>query len=290
VLEAEGGSILIDSARELRRDLSMRPFEASRRVYMILEAHLLRTESANALLKSLEEPPSYAVFVLVSDHADVLLPTIRSRVTPIPFRRLSSAQLAELTGDPVAARAALGDAGRAQRLATDADAAERRRGYVELARASLVDPAFDPGVAARLVADAATARSAAAGKQVEQEGALQLEGVEDSRQRKALEKRIDERAKRTARRAQTEEVRDAVDTVGLWYRDLMAAGIGAEGAVINLDVSGELMQDARNCAPADAARAVAIVSEARMSLELNVQPALAVEAMFHRLRLAAAGS
>ncbi|HVI19107.1 MAG TPA: hypothetical protein VM712_12050, partial [Gaiellales bacterium] len=119
VLEAEGGSILIDHARELRRDLHMRPFEADRRVYMILDAHLLRTESANALLKSLEEPPAYAVFVLVSDHAAGMLPTIRSRVVPIPFRRLSSAQLTELTGDPVAARAALGDAGRAQRLASD---------------------------------------------------------------------------------------------------------------------------------------------------------------------------
>ena len=101
VLEAEGGSILIDHARELRRDLHMRPFEADRRVYMILDAHLLRTESANALLKSLEEPPAYAVFVLVSDHAEGMLPTIRSRVVPVPFRRLSSAQLTELTGDPV---------------------------------------------------------------------------------------------------------------------------------------------------------------------------------------------
>ena len=148
VLEAEGGSILIDHARELRRDLHMRPFEADRRVYMILDAHLLRTESANALLKSLEEPPAYAVFVLVSDHAEGMLPTIRSRVVPIPFRRLSSAQLTELTGDAVAARAALGDAGRAQRLASDPESAERRRTYLALARACLVDPEFDPGAAA----------------------------------------------------------------------------------------------------------------------------------------------
>jgi len=84
VLEAEGGSILIDHARELRRDLHMRPFEADRRVYLILDAHLLRTESANALLKSLEEPPAHAVFVLVSDHAEGMLPTIRSRVVSMP--------------------------------------------------------------------------------------------------------------------------------------------------------------------------------------------------------------
>jgi len=87
-----------------------------------------------------------------------------------------------------------------------------------------------------------------------------------------------------------EEVRDAVDMVALWYRDLMAAAIGADGTVVNLDLSGELIDDARRCAPGDAARAVLVVSEARRTLETNVQPALAVEAMFHRLRLAPAGS
>jgi DNA polymerase III subunit delta' len=289
VLEAEGGSILMDHARELRRDLHMRPFEADRRVYLILDAHLLRTESANALLKSLEEPPAYAVFALVSDHAERMLPTIRSRVTAIPFRRLSTSQLTEHVGDPVAARAAMGDAGRAERLASDPASAERRREYLRLARASLVDEAFDPAAAARIITDAATARSAQAQKQVEDEGVAQLEGVEDARQRKAIEKRIDERAKRTARRAQLEEVREAVDVVALWYRDLMAAALGGEGAVINSDAAGELAEDAKQGSPADAARAVGIVSEARRSLELNVQPALAVEAMFHRIRLAPAG-
>jgi DNA polymerase-3 subunit delta' len=289
VLEAEGGGILMEHARELRRDLHMRPFEADRRVYLILDAHLFRTESANALLKSLEEPPAYAVFVLVSDHAERMLPTIRSRVTPIPFRRLSTAQLTDHTGDAVAARAAMGDAGRAERLASDPASAERRREYLRLARASLVDAGFDPAAAARVVTDAAAARSAQAQRQAEHEGAAHLDGVEDSRQRKALEKRIEDRAKRSARRAQLEEVREAVDVVALWYRDLMAASLGGEGAVINSDAAGELAEDAEQGSPADAARAVAIVSEARRSLELNVQPALAVEAMFHRLRLAPAG-
>ncbi|HEY0386843.1 MAG TPA: hypothetical protein VGC71_00230 [Gaiellales bacterium] len=289
VLEPEGGSILMEHARELRRDLHMRPFEADRRVYLILDAHLLRTESANALLKSLEEPPAYAVFVLVSDHAERMLPTIRSRVTAIPFRRLSTAQLTDHTGDPVAARAAMGDAGRAERLASDRASADRRREYLRLARASLLDETFDPAAATQVVTAAAAARSAQAQRQVEGEGAGQLDGVEDARQRKALEKRIDDRAKRTARRAQLEEVREAVDVVALWYRDLMAASLGGEATVINSDAAGELAEDAKQGSPADAARAVAIVSEARRSLELNVQPALAVEAMFHRLRLALAG-
>ena len=289
VLEAEGGSILIDAARELRRDLHLRPFEADRRVYLVIDAHLLRTESANALLKSLEEPPAYAVFVLVSDHAEAMLPTIRSRVAPVPFRRLGSADLATHTGDPVAARAALGNAALAERLATDPESAERRAEYLRLARASLVDPSFDPAQAAKLITEAASARAAQAQREVEEEGARQLEGVEEPRQRKALEKRIEDRAKRSARRAQTEEVRDALDVVALWYRDLMVTELGAGDLVINLGTAGDLVADAKQRSPADAARAVAIASEARRSLESNVQPALAVEAMFHRLRLAPEG-
>ncbi len=289
VLEAEGGSILIERARELRRDLHMRPFEGDRRVYLILDAHLLRDDSANALLKSLEEPPPYAVFMLVSDNAERMLATIRSRVVPVPFRRLATADLAAHTGDPVAARAALGDLDRAERLASDPAAAERRRGYLALARSSRLDPEFDGAAAAKTIVDAAAERSAEAQKQVERDGAALLEGVDDKRERGMLKKRIDDRAKRTARRAQLEEVREAVDVVGLWYRDLMVQGLGAPGAVINSDLAGELAGDAQDRSPGEAARAVSIVSDVRRSLELNVQPALAVEAMFHRLRQASAG-
>src|SRR5581483_6006454 len=49
-----------DQIRALRRDLHMRPFEAERRVYLIVSAHLLNPEAADALLKDLEEPPAYA--------------------------------------------------------------------------------------------------------------------------------------------------------------------------------------------------------------------------------------
>src|SRR3954447_13796454 len=67
VLEPLGEQIRIDAVREMRRDLHMRPFEADRRVYLVLGAHLLNEEAADALLKDLEDPPEYAVIVLVAD-------------------------------------------------------------------------------------------------------------------------------------------------------------------------------------------------------------------------------
>ena len=81
--------IRIDEIRALHRDLHMRPYEAARRVYVIADAHLLNEDAADALLKDLEEPPPYAVIVLVADELGPLPPTIRSRCQLVPFRRLS---------------------------------------------------------------------------------------------------------------------------------------------------------------------------------------------------------
>jgi DNA polymerase-3 subunit delta' len=81
--------IRIDAIRELRHDLHMRPFEADRRVYLILSAQLMNEDAADALLKDLEEPPSYAVILLVADDLGPIPETIRSRCQLVPFTRLS---------------------------------------------------------------------------------------------------------------------------------------------------------------------------------------------------------
>jgi DNA polymerase III subunit delta' len=89
VLEPLGDQIRIDDIRELRRDLHMRPFEASRRVYIVLAADTMNEDAADALLKDLEEPPPYVVIVLVADDLGPLPETIRSRCQLVAFRRLS---------------------------------------------------------------------------------------------------------------------------------------------------------------------------------------------------------
>jgi DNA polymerase-3 subunit delta' len=101
VLEPLGDQIRIDAIRELRHDLHMRPFEADRRVYLIFGAHTLNDEAADALLKDLEEPPPYAVAVLVADDLGPLADTILSRCQLVPFRRLSEKTVRE----EIAARA-----------------------------------------------------------------------------------------------------------------------------------------------------------------------------------------
>jgi DNA polymerase-3 subunit delta' len=87
-------------------ELSMAPQASTRRVAVIDEAHLMNTEGANALLKTLEEPPALALILLVCDSPDSLLPTIRSRCQIIRFFPLTDADVAavlleqKLTEDP----------------------------------------------------------------------------------------------------------------------------------------------------------------------------------------------
>jgi hypothetical protein len=107
--------------------------------------------------------------------------------------------------------------------------------------------------------------------------------VDDERERRALVRRSEERGKRLARRAEWDELRLAVDTLGAWYRDLLAVSLGGEGPVLDSSAAGDAADGTGDGADGHALDALTVVLDARRSLELNVHPALALEAMFHRL-------
>ncbi len=95
VLEpGDSGSIKIEPVRDVVSRAGYRPFEGRRRVVIIDEADALSEEAQNALLKTLEEPPSASVFVLVSSMPDSLLATVRSRCPRLRFGPLSPADVA----------------------------------------------------------------------------------------------------------------------------------------------------------------------------------------------------
>lgn len=77
----------IDDIRELREAVKLSPALAKKKVYIIDEAHMLTTEASNALLKTLEEPPSHVVFILATTNPEKLISTIRSRATTINFTK-----------------------------------------------------------------------------------------------------------------------------------------------------------------------------------------------------------
>jgi len=81
----------IDDIRDLREKVNYAPSEGRFRVYIIDEAHMLTTEAANALLKTLEEPPPHTKFILATTEVHRILPTILSRCQQFQFRPLSQA-------------------------------------------------------------------------------------------------------------------------------------------------------------------------------------------------------
>ncbi len=88
--------ILIQSIRALRRKLYLKTQNFGRKVVLVFDAHLLNSgqgEAANAFLKILEEPPSNTTIILVTDHMELLLPTILSRCQKINFPKLNNKYL-----------------------------------------------------------------------------------------------------------------------------------------------------------------------------------------------------
>jgi DNA polymerase-3 subunit delta' len=289
VVEPLGEMIRIDDVRAMRRDLHMRPFEADRRVYLVFSAQLMNADAADALLKDLEEPPPYAVVVLVADDLGPLPETICSRCQLVPFRRLSERAIraaidARAPGlapqeATALARVAAGRLDRAERL-LDPDAARRRRALLDVARGVYVEPEFDPAEASRRVLELAAERAAEARRRAEEElGTLEL-----------TEREAEQRVRRAERGAEREDVLEALDELAAWYRDLVAVGVGAEGAVIHYDRLDELREDGTVERMPAAERAAETVREAwRAFEEFQVSAPLALEALFVRLRRCLAG-
>jgi DNA polymerase-3 subunit delta' len=290
LLEPVGEQIRIDEIRALRRDLHMRPFEADRRVYVVLSAELMNEDAADALLKDLEEPPPYAVIVLVADELGPIPETIRSRCQPVPFRRLSQRAVREeiasrapaLPAHEVAAlaRVASGRLDRAARL-LDPAAAGRRRVLLEVARAVYTDPEFEPAEAAKKLLDGMSERGAAAREKAEEA----LEGL-DLPTREA-----EQRVRRAQRGAERDELLAALEELAAWYRDLVVVAAGAEQAVVHSDRLAELAADGTRERMLGAEEASEAVRQTWRELqEFNLSPGLALEALFVRLRRALAGA
>ncbi len=79
----------VDDVRELRERVGFRPNEARYKVYVIDEVHMLSNAAFNALLKTLEEPPEHAIFVLATTEPHKILPTVLSRCQRFDFHRIS---------------------------------------------------------------------------------------------------------------------------------------------------------------------------------------------------------
>lgn len=137
VVESErvGATLKIEQVRDLQRHLSLTPLEGRWRVAILCRFEEATTAAANALLKTLEEPPPYVVLVVLANDADVLLPTIVSRcqqiaLRPLPVTAVEQALVERWHADPrqaeLLAHISGGRLGWAVRMLGDKTALQRR--------------------------------------------------------------------------------------------------------------------------------------------------------------------
>jgi DNA polymerase-3 subunit delta' len=253
----------------------------------------MNDEVANRLLKTLEEPASFVHLILLTDALGRVLETVVSRCQPVRFEPLPAARIAaalEAEGvDAEQARAcaglALGNAARARLLASS-EGDELRREVEAFTAAAL---SGEPGEIWKPLLERAERRRAAAEEAVAAEAVARLEMEPKGREKRAIERELEEAAKRDGRRARTEVLDLALTLSGLTFRDLVCLASDAPDAVLATDRAGGLAEHVRGRDPRRLREAAERCEDVRQALELNVSEDLALSAL--GLRLAAlAGS
>jgi DNA polymerase-3 subunit delta' len=266
------------------------PIEGERKVLVLLEAERLRgnqNESANAMLKTLEEPPDRTVVVLVTGAPDDLLPTIRSRCQRIDFDPIAdddvrtaleregvpaseATTLAALAGGQMArARALAGRLGPLRSVFASAPARVDGYGATAFAIAQELDAAVEEAAAA--VDRQQTEELAAFDAEMERLGYAERDAAR-------LRRRIDDRHKRATRRTRIDLLTEGVTAIESVYRDTLAAPAPA----LNDD------RPALHVTPRAAAAALDACREAREAFLINEKGLMRLVALL--MALPSAGS
>jgi DNA polymerase-3 subunit delta' len=295
VVEREGDVIRKEQVKDdIVAELALRPFTAKRRVFVIPDADQFTQEAANTALKSIEEPPEYVVFLLVTDRLERVMPTIVSRCQLVEFHPLSDVEVEghlrqryglEGAEAQALARLSRGAVEHAERLAGDALGPRRRQEYLRYAAQAVAQQRGDGpdpreafiGVFERLVQDTAQRADEALARRV-----AELEQqFQDPKDLRFHRDNAERRTKREKRRLQRLAVFDAVDLLSAWVRDLWVVACGASDVLWNCDRTDELVA-AAVATPDHYARLLGFIDRTRKDLYLNIDQRLALLAMFAR--------
>ena len=135
IIEPIKSSIKIEQIRELRREINLKPFKNRKKIYIIDQAEEMTIEASNCLLKTIEEPPAYAIIILIYVNTDSILPTIISRCQLIKFRLIDSSKIRKILLSKInlekskaelVSKLAQGSIGKAFKLISDKEYFNRR--------------------------------------------------------------------------------------------------------------------------------------------------------------------
>lgn len=278
---------LIDQIRELLEDVSLAPIRGKRKVYIVDRAEKLRESSANALLKTLEEPPAGVTFILLGTSTDTILPTIVSRCQCVPFRMLSSdeatAAVERATGTSAEkCRMAVAVAGSPARAVEFLKSAERQEARRVMVRAIDALSAADDADILQSAKELMAAVKAPLAEVKSTQQAI-LEQNEDYLTRGAL-KQLEDRNKRELSARERSGIMEVLASARSLLRDVLLMCEGASAAMLNADVPEVVERLAARTDTAGVLRALDAVSSAEAHIARNVTPQLAVEVMLLDIR------
>lgn len=280
---------LIGQTRELLEDVALAPIRARGKVYIIDRAEQLRANTANALLKTLEEPPAGVTFILLGTSAEVILPTIVSRCQCVPFRTVSPLRAAEAveraTGtSPERCRMAVSVAGSPARAIEFLKSAERQEARRQMVRAIDSLRHADEADVLTTAKDLIVAINAPLADVKSTQQAI-LEQNADYLSRGAM-KQLEDRNKRELSARERSGIMEALASARSLLRDVLTRLQGVPAPAMNGDVEDVIDRLCSGATVTGATAALDAVASAERCIARNVTPQLAIEVMLFDIRKA----
>lgn len=271
VIEPDGASLGVDQIRGAVMSSNMAPIEGDRKVFLIDEAGRMTEGAANALLKTLEEPSSSTIFILVAESEEEFPPTVASRCRVIQFSRVPLAQLVQgivdtgisLNDAEEAARIAGGRPGMALVIGTGSSLSAFRRFWLDLPQKI----SSEPGIGFHLANLAVDATNPL------------VEAIEYRHARQGADTKAEkERQQREVKRARQDLLVNGLEILAGFYADAVAAQFG--GVVRNPDLDP---MDFVVVTKSQATRNAELALDAGLALRRNQRPALVLANLMVKL-------
>lgn len=303
VLNTQQLSIGVEQVRDIALRAGMSPTLGAYQIIIVEDADRVTDRGADALLKSLEEPPPRTVWMLCAPTPDDVIVTIRSRCRQVHLRTPSNSDVTNLLIsrdgiDPEtaghAARAAQGHIGRARGLARNEKSRESRRRWLQV-------PAHLKGVSdclqiAQSLVDEATKNASEATVKLDEAETAELRqalgfGTKGTRPKNAQAalKDLEKQQKMRAKRFQRDSLDRVLTELSTWYRDVLSMQIGAvdidesTDGLINSSIADQIRAAADATNPSSTIKAMSAIIETRQALDFNVAPLLAFESLMLKL-------
>lgn len=246
VLTPDGESLRIDQVRGLRQNMSLKPYQAERKIAIIDEATAMTVQAQNALLKLLEEPPPGTVLIIIATNIGAILPTIRSRCQILRFQPLSKDEIADFI---------------------------ERRG--ETRAQSLLLAGLSEGSISEALHAMEGETFAWRDRVADWVESMLSRGKESVRALIVIGQELDD---------EREDADRFLNLLSLWLRDLLLVREGLDDQLTNTDATEKLKRQQATLVSADLAGALSAVDKARRRLRMRANYRLTVDAMLTQVK------